>query len=362
MRPIFQSMARIVFMLPLALLLCPVLVAAQTYPRDDARLYELAKKEGTVVWYVSAPLEPSNAIAEVFQKKYPGVRVEILRIVGPAQYQRFMQEVQAKQNLVDILHISDLPSINTLIDDGHVADWRVATHDRFPAAFRVKNHAYANYPTSIAIVYNTNKLTAEEVKMLESGWKAVIDPRFRGRFAVTTMKCGGCYAGIHMFLDPKFKDEFGPNFIRQIAAQKPAIYSDILVGLDRVIAGEHDFTYWSWEAIANTKWMQGAPIRWIQPSPTPEFGVSWQAISRYSPHPNAARLFQNWSMSEDGAVALQEKYGSSTTLTGVADKRKVTREAWYRPIRQRYNVDYKRWDADYDKDMALWSKSLQDAR
>ena len=362
MKPIAHSIARIVCSSAAALLLCATMAAAQNYPREDAKLYELAKKEGTVVWYVSAPLEAATAIAGVFQKKYPGVRVEVLRIVGPAQYQRFMQETQAKQHIVDILHISDLPSINALIDDGHIAEWRVPTHDRFPASFRVKNHAYANYPTSIAIVYNTNKLTAEEVKILESSWKGVLDPRFKGRFAVTTMKCGGCYAGIHMFLDPKFKNEYGPNFLKQVAAQKPAVYSDILVGLDRVIAGEHDFTYWSWEAIANTKWMQGAPIRWVQPSPTPEFAVSWQAISKYSPHPNAVRLFQNWSMSEDGAIALQEKYGSSTTLTGVADRRKVTKEPWYHPIKQSYNVDFKRWDQDYEKDMSLWSKTLQEAR
>src|SRR5262245_30495891 len=75
--------------------------SAQTYPTDEAALYEAAKKEGRLVWYESAPLEPMRAMAAAFEKKYPGIKVEVLRIVGVQQYQRFMQETEAKQHMVD---------------------------------------------------------------------------------------------------------------------------------------------------------------------------------------------------------------------------------------------------------------------
>ena len=332
---------------------------AQQFPRDEAKLYEAAKKEGKVVWYESAPLEAMKAVAAEFEKRYPGVKVEVLRIVGVQQYQRFMQETQAKQHAVDVLHISDYPSMEELVQEGHIADWRVPTHERLPEPFRLKTHAYANYTTDNAIIYNVNKLKPEEVKLLASSWKAVLDPRFKGRFAVTSMKCGACYAGIHMFLDPKLSREYGPEFLRKVAEQKPAVYGEVLVGLDRVIAGEHDFTYWTWEGIGITHWQKGAPIRWIRPSPTPEFGNSWQAVSKYAPRPNAARLFQNWSMSEEGSLALQLKYGSRTVLQDMKDQRPVTKEAWYEPIQQPYFVDFKRWSANYQKDMDLWIKTLQ---
>lgn len=335
---------------------------AQTYPTDEAKLYEAAKKEGKVVWYESAPLEPMQAIALAFEKKYPGIKVEVLRIVGIQQYQRFMQEVQAKQHNVDILHISDQPSMVTLVEDGHVAEWKVPDHDRYPEAYRIKDYSYANYSTDNAIIYNVNKVTPEEIKILESGWEGVLDPRFKGRFAVTSMKCGACYAGIHMFLDPKLKDKYGVEFLKKVAAQKPAIYSEVLVGLDRVIAGEHDFTYWTWEGIAITKWQQGAPIRWLHPKPTPLFGNSWQAVSKYAPHPNAARLFQNWSMSEEGEMAIQKLYGSATVMKGLKDQRAITKEAWYKPVSDEYNVDFKRWDANYHKDMDTWIKILKESR
>lgn len=344
------------------LLLIAGAATAQTFPTDEAALYEAAKKEGRLVWYESAPLEPMRAIAAAFEKKYPGVKVEVLRIVGVQQYQRFMQETEAKQHMVDVLQLSDQPSMMALADEGHLSNWKVPTHDRFPDEYRLKDQAYAGYVTDVAIVYNVNKLTAEEVKML-GDWKAILDPRFKGRFAATTMHCGVCYAGVNLFMDPKYKDKFGgAEFLRQIAAQKPAIYSEVLVGLDRVIAGENDFTFWTWESAALTKFKEGAPIRWIHPRPTPIFANTWQGVSKYAPHPNAARLFQNWSLSEEGQKDLQSLYGAITTIKGLPDTRPITKEPWYDPIVEPYVVDFKRWDKEYAKDMEMWHKILQSSK
>lgn len=331
-------------------------------PNEEARLYELAKPEGKVVWYEAAPLEPMQQFVARFSKKYPGIEVQLLRTTGPQQYQRFLQESQAGQHIADVLLLSDRPLMEALIADGHIARWRVPAFDRIPEAFRIGDSAYAPYTTDVAIVYNKDRVTEEEVKILAASWKGVLDPRFKGRFAIVKRKCGVCYAAVHMFLDPAMAAEYGEPFLRAVAAQKPAIYNDNPVALDRIIAGERDFVFWLWEAIGFTKWQQGAPVRWIRPSPTPEWGNSWQAISGHAPHPHAARLFLSWTMSPEGAQALQETYGSSTTIDGVADTRPVTKEAWHKPIHKRYDMDWKRWDRNYEKDMSLWQKIQDTAR
>ena len=43
-----------------------------------------------------------------------------------------------------------------------------------------------------------------------------------------------------------------------------------------------------------TKYNQGAPMRWIEPSPRPAYANAIQGVSSNAPHPNGARLFQNW--------------------------------------------------------------------
>ena len=209
------------------------------------------------------------------------------------------------------------------------------------------------------IVYNTNKVTPAEAKILASSWKGVLDPRFKGRFAIVKRKCGACYGAVHMFLDPKLAGEYGEKFLKDVAAQKPLVYSDNPIALDRIVAGERDFVFWLWESIAYTKWQQGAPIRWVRPSPTPEWGNSWNAVSKHAPHPHAARLMQNWLFSEEGTIALQDTYGAATVLKGVKDTRKVMTEPWYQPIKKRYDIDWDRWKRNYEADMTLWQR-IQD--
>jgi iron(III) transport system substrate-binding protein len=329
---------------------------------DEAKLYEAAKSEGAIVWYVGGPLEGMNAIAAEFQKQYPGLKVQTLRLVGVAQYQRFMDETGAKKYIADVLQNTDYPSMVSLVDDGHIAEWKIPTFDRVPEQFRIKDFAYAEYSSTSAIIYNVNKVTPEEAKLLETGWEAALDPRFKGRFSVSAMKCGVCYAPIHLFLDPKYKDRYGPDFLKQLAAGQGASYSEVLVAIDRVIAGEHDFTLWGWDGAGSVKLLEGAPIRWVYPRPTPRFGNSWLGISKYAPHPNASRLFLDWLMGDKGAMAMERVYGAETTLSGVPDQRAYTKEPWYHPPVEVYDIDWHRWDANYHKDMDLWATALKQAR
>ena len=132
---------------------------AQSFPapNEQNKLYEGAKKEGSLVWYGGAPLEPMQGMANAFAAKYPGVKVQIIRIVGVAQYQRYLQETQAGQHIVDVLHVGDEPSMADLVDQGYIVDWKVPTLDRVPLDARIKTHAYASYIIDGAIGYNPTK-------------------------------------------------------------------------------------------------------------------------------------------------------------------------------------------------------------
>jgi ABC-type Fe3+ transport system substrate-binding protein len=357
-----RARLRAALLLALAVIgLCAPSAYAQSFPSSESALYAAAKKEGTVVWSVGGPLEAMNAIAAEFEKQYPGIKVQTLRLVGVQQYQRFLDETNAQRYFMDVLQNTDYPSMASLIKAGLISEWKIPTIKRVPDRFRISDYAYAEYVTTNAIIYNVNKVSPAEIKELETGWQAALDPRFKGRFAVSTMKCGVCYTPIHLFLDPKLKDKYGPAFLDKLAAQGPASYSEVLTSVDRVVAGEQDFTLWGWEGIGATKLQEGAPIRWVFPEPTPEFGNSWQGISAHAPHPNAARLFLNWTMSVNGAEVLERIYGSKTTVDGVPDQRSFVNSPWYHPPKQLYNIDEKRWEANYVHDMDLWATALKRA-
>jgi iron(III) transport system substrate-binding protein len=346
----------------LALLLAASILPARAAEPGEAALYAAAKAEGgQVVWYLNQPLEPLRLVADEFQKQYPGVRVQLQRGIGAQLMQKFVQETEAKQNLADVVQISDPIMMQDLADKGMLAHWRVPTFDRIPASFRMGDQGATVIATEMAILYNPTKLSAEEVALLSSDWNAVLDPRFKGRFAVVNGKCGVCYAGFNMFLDPALKDRYGVAYLTKVAQQKPAIYADPIVGMDRVIAGEHDFLFWHSAAPAAQKLMAGAPIRWLSPSPQPMYPNTIQSISATAPHPNGARLFQNWMTSDAGVKALQEKYGPRTVLADVPDAREIAKLPWMKQATP-YDVDLARWRTDYDSSQDLWIRILRQNR
>jgi ABC-type Fe3+ transport system substrate-binding protein len=58
--------------------------------------------------------------------------------------------------------------------------------------------------------------------------------------------------------------------------------------------------------------------------------VTGQAISAKAPHPNAAKLYQDYSLSEEGA-ALFQKWAGTPARTGLTDERDVAKLPWYKP-------------------------------
>ena len=344
----------------LLLLAAPLVARAQAIPApsDAAALYANAKAEGgTVVWYLNQPLEPLRLVANAFEKQYPGMHVEMQRGIGAQLMQKFMREADAKQSISDVVQISDPIMMRDLADGGYLAHWKVPTFDRIPDSYKVGDQAMTIIVTDMAILYNPTRLSDEEAALLQADWRNVLDPRFKGRFAVANTKCGICYAGVSFFLDPALKDKFGPDFLVKVAQQKPAIYADSVVAIDRVIAGEQDFLFWFSEGTGVQKFRDGAPMRWIEPSPRPSYGNAIQGVSAYAPHPNGARLFQNWINSDAGAQAIQDNYGARVSLAGVPDTRAVAKLPWF-PHPADYQVDLGRWEQEYDKDQDLWISAL----
>src|SRR3990167_10170030 len=73
-------------------LLCPAMSLSQGIP--DAKLIEGAKKEGSITWYTSLILPHSTPVAERFQRKYPFVKVNLIRVGGGTQLNKILLETK----------------------------------------------------------------------------------------------------------------------------------------------------------------------------------------------------------------------------------------------------------------------------
>jgi ABC-type Fe3+ transport system substrate-binding protein len=267
----------------------------------------------------------------------------VQRFVGVAQYQRFMQETDAKQYIADLLHVGDFPSMKDLVQRGLIAEWKVPTFDRIPEDAHLGTSSYTAYINDSIIAYNTGKVTPEEVELLKK-WEGLLDPRFKGRMATTDQTAGGVIAPIQILLSPKYKDRYGWPFLEALAKQKIKIYSDVSVVADRVVAGEVDIDLFSSEGPVSAAYLKGAPVRWVHPKPAVGFGNTWFGIPNTATHPYAARLFLNWIMGDEGARSIETRYNGIPMLRGVPDERPAAKEPWYDPIgEQRETPDWDAW-------------------
>ena len=87
--------------------LCAVLLALTGVARAatiDPALIEAAKKEGSVVWYSGMIINQIiRPIAEAFEAKYPGIKVQYSRAAGSDNALKIMNEARARRPLADMV-------------------------------------------------------------------------------------------------------------------------------------------------------------------------------------------------------------------------------------------------------------------
>lgn len=120
---------------------------------------------------------------------------------------------------------------------------------------------------------------------------------------------------------------FGTRLWEALASSGYGIYAGGMQEADSVISGETDIAAGMPGAQLAAKWATGAPIHWVYPAPhlVVPFGMF---ISANAPHPNAAKLFEEYYMSRPGQEFLVAG-GNVTFRSGVTPTAKYIHEPWY---------------------------------
>ena len=90
----------------LATIYYPSLAPAQQRRNDN--LIEGARKDGEVVWYTTTSNEDNQAVVNGFNKKYPFVKVQVLRTSGEKLRERILTEASAGQHFFDVAVVSGM--------------------------------------------------------------------------------------------------------------------------------------------------------------------------------------------------------------------------------------------------------------
>ncbi|MGH7304623.1 MAG: ABC transporter substrate-binding protein [Candidatus Rokuibacteriota bacterium] len=272
---------------------------------QDARL-EVAKKEGKVVWYTSLALPTAEKVAKLFEAAYPGIKVEVHRTGSQRILQRVMQELQANLKLVDVIHTSDAGHFVLLKEKKLLMKYTPPGIDGFPAGFKDKDGYYFTLRATVNVIaYNTKLVPAAEAP---KGWKDLLDPKWRGK--LVTAHPG--YSGVIATHVLALVQLYGWDYFKQLAQNKLMLVQSAVDPAGVVASGERhvavdggDYYYYQMKK-------KGNPIEVVYPKEGVPLVVSPTAIASFAPHPNAAKLFTDFTFSRELQQVMADSEGLYT--------------------------------------------------
>jgi iron(III) transport system substrate-binding protein len=304
-----------------ALALVAVLLLAVAPARAQDPRLEAAKKEGKVVWYTSLALPSAEKVAKLFEAAYPGIKVEVHRSGSERILGRVMQELKANIKNADVVHTSDAGHFVMFKEKGLLLKYTPAGVDAFPAGFKDKDGYYYGLRATVsAIAYNTKTVSAAEAPRT---WKDLLDPKWKGK--LVTAHPG--YSGVITTHVAALVNLHGWDYFKQLAQNKLMLVQSAVDPSGVVASGERpvavnggDYTFYQ------TK-KKGNPVEIVYPKEGVPLIVSPTAIMSFAPHPNASKLFTDFTFSREIQQVMADSEGLYTGHPEVkypADKPKLS--------------------------------------
>lgn len=258
-------------------------------------LVEAARRERTLTWYMAqVDTETAEVMGRAFTAQYPGVRVEVIRTTGQVAYERLLQDLKNNAPQCDVFSSTDVAQYPALKKRNALAQYTPAGAATLLPAFQKTSdpgYAYVTTATSHLLIYNSAQVKPADAP---KAWTDLLDPKWKGRVATGHPAFSGC-TGIWALALTK---TYGWDFFEKLAKNNPRIGRSGNDPVTLINAGECLLG----PSPANTAFQQvdkGNPIVPVYPADGATLCLGPSAIMASAPHPNAARLYMEWLLSDN---------------------------------------------------------------
>lgn len=257
----------------------------------DAVDMAAAKKEGKVTWYTSTPIKTAQKLTELFEKQ-TGIHVELFRSGGSAILRRFMQEHSSGVNAADVMTTSDPANSNKLAAQGIFVPFKPDSFDKIPAVAKDPNGAWVAQRLNMMVIYaRSDKVTKADYPKT---WTDALDAKYKGKLAMTDPS----FTSLQLMVVSTLSHKLGWSYYEKLKANGIMIVQSNQQVLDTIKSGERVIALGALDSYAADARKLGHPIDTIYPTDGTFIIPSPTAIIKGSPHPNAAKAFANFMVSE----------------------------------------------------------------
>ncbi len=294
------------FRLAIALYACLVLLSASRRASAEVagwdKVVAAGKAEGGLVLYTALLGVPSTkAIAKAFEAKY-GIPVQVLEARASELRERIRTEQAAGRFLGDVMFNSENQALIL-----NAEDKSIVPHEPVPNAagltepFRDDGLKSPVMTINYSLLVN-NRLVppGEEPK----SWRDLTDPKWKGKILSDDMRAvGGGYVLFYVT-----EEKFGKGYHEALATQDIRFTREQREAAKRVARGEMAI-YMPFN-LGDLQSLKGLPVRSVMPAEGAPYVLYAAAAMKSAPHPNAARLYIDFTMSDEvQKIFAQDGYG-----------------------------------------------------
>jgi iron(III) transport system substrate-binding protein len=283
-----------------------------------------ARQEGTVILSTD-PGQIFRDWANDFQKAYPGITLEVSQANAPDWIARVTAERQSGNYLWDV-YVGGSSTVFPLEKAGGLEPLKSnvlqpgLTDDSlwlggFDAGFTDESHAYIyNLEADRVpkIYVNRDIIPVSELTRVED----LTDPKWVGKISMYDPRIAGKAASnVGDWL--MNKGDTAETFWRTLLATEPVVTKDRRQQLQWVVNGEYPIAMFASNTSILDFQNQGLGLNVKPLAPESEMGAQPTmavdvALINRAPHPNAARVFLAWILSQDGQTSFGTHTGSNS--------------------------------------------------
>ena len=280
------------------LLLMSALSISHAWAQSEEELIRGAKKEAKVMFWSSMRIQDSKMLTAGFEAKYPFVKVEIFRAGGEQIVNRAIAEQVAGNTTYDVVNAF---ALKVLQKRGVLRPYAAPEATSYPAGYKdTQNYWVSLYSGYNVIGFNTKMIAKTEAP---KNWGDLLNPRWKGKMAMDNEEYFWHAGMLHYWGEEK-----GKQYMEALNGQGLQFRSGGHGLLsDLMSAGEFPIVVVVYPDNVEQMKAKGQPVDWVKTTDPILVNLAPVGIAAKALHPNAAKLFMNYSISKEGQRSCKKR-------------------------------------------------------
>ena len=290
-----------------------------------ADLASAANTEGQVNWYTTFASTDVQPIVAAFNKVYPKIKVNPLRLSASQLPPKIITEQRGHQYTADVVS-GDSPQLAQLIQAKSLQPYTSPEETSLPAGLSLPTgYKTVVYAVTTALAWNPS-IVKQKGLPVPTSIETFTEPAWKGKFSIDPTAVNWYDSLIKIM-----GHQQALALVQKLGSNDPVLVESHTEALTDVQAGEPAgaVTAYGYKASSLEK-KTPSEVDFLNTSPLPS-SLNLIDVVLNAPHPAAARLFVNWMVSKAGQTAVVDQTNHTSLRSDVTNDPKVWDPAKWSP-------------------------------